>query len=270
MLTNFDRFPIDRGVIYRWIFPALAFCSILIVNRAVGQTKSTSSAVKDEVAASKAMPPMRGILFHFCSCAVPCSCMFTSKNADGCNIVRVFHVTDGGYLGKHIVGLTMVYVTRPEELKTKKNGLKKDGEPVGAVVYLPTGMTKQQENNLKGTLQENMMSAAMTDVVFRHAPIRFTKLADGYEVEIPKIFHAKTQGVKGANGKPMTADNLAVEEGSHWYIGRSSVHDYQDSEEKAWHWKLPHSNGSWSMFAWGPHIDPSDESEAKETEVIKK
>jgi len=190
--------------------------------------------------------------------------MFNGKNVDGCNIVLVFHITDGGYVGKHIAGLTIVYVTRPEELKSKKNGLRKDGRPVGAVVYLSTGMTKQQENDLKGTLQENMMSSAMTDVLYRHAPIRFTKRTDGYEVEIPKIFHARTQGVKGANGKPMTADNLAVEEGSHWYIGRSSVHDYQDSEEKAWNWKLPKSNGSWTFFVWGPHIDPSDEYEANE------
>ena len=63
MLTNIDRFRTNRRFRYRWLFLVLAFCSILIRNRAVGQTKSTSSAVKHEVAGSETMPPVRGVLF---------------------------------------------------------------------------------------------------------------------------------------------------------------------------------------------------------------
>src|SRR5579871_1751941 len=40
--------------------------------------------------------PIRGIAFHCCSCPVPCPCMFNAKDVEGCNIVRIFHITDGG------------------------------------------------------------------------------------------------------------------------------------------------------------------------------
>ena len=214
------------------------------------------------VAHLKALPPVRGVVFHCCSCAVPCPCMFSNKDVEGCNIVRIYHITDGGYMGKHLVGLTAVVIPHPEDLKKKEGGLRQDGKPVDEALYFPSRLTKRQENDLFGLLAENNMNLGWNNSLRRPAPILFLKQADGYEVTIPGIFHARMQRATGIDGKQMTADNLNLDGGPRWYLGRSAVHDYQDSQEKEWHWKLPRSNGSWSFFAWGPHIDPSDEYEA--------
>ena len=256
------------SLIKRCLLMALAICLTLSVKGSVGQTtfspptQADRAALRRRLAQQKALPPVRGLVFHCCSCAVPCSCMFNGKDIAGCNIVRVFHITDGGYMGKGLTGLTAVLVPHPEDLKKKADGLRQDGKPIDAVLDLPSGLTKRQEQDLSGLLVENYMSIAMNTVLHRQAPISLQKHSDGYEVEIPSVFHARMQAAKGADGKQIIADNLPLGEGSRWFFGRAVVHNYQDSEEKAWNWKLPQTNGSWTFFAWVPHIDPSDEYEA--------
>lgn len=205
--------------------------------------------------------PIRGIAFHCCSCAVPCPCMFNGKDIEGCNIVTIYHFTDGGYVGKHLNGLTIVLVPHPEDLKKTSKIRNAQGEVITTLVYIPEGLTPQQEHDLVGTLYENKMSLGMMSTQRRKAPLRFTSVIEpsisrkkkplvGYELEIPKILHIRTFGLPGANGKPVMVDHLTLSEGSLWTIGKTKLHEFQAPDEPEWHWSLPETNGSWTAFTW--------------------
>src|SRR4051794_27151867 len=114
----------------RCLLMAGALCLTRSVSGSARQTKYTPptkkerAALRRQLAKLKAMPPVRGVLFHCCSCAVPCPCMFTNENVEGCNIVRVYHITDGGFEGKDLTGLTMVYLPHPEDLQKKAGAVR--------------------------------------------------------------------------------------------------------------------------------------------------
>ena len=127
--------------------------------------------------------------------------MFNGKDVEGCNIVRVFHVIDGGNEGKKLDGLTVIIVPHPDDLKTKESSLRKDGKPVDQAIYVDDGISTAQESALISKLAENLMSAGWNNSVRRRAAIRFTKLTDGYDIEAGKSLHLVTHFLKGANGQ---------------------------------------------------------------------
>ena len=86
----------------------------------------------------------------------------------------------------------------------------------------------------------------------RRETIRFRAAGGGYEVEIPGIFKARTEPMKGEADQQLVVDNVPFYEGKRWLLGRSPVHTYQDPQEPAWNWTLPNRNGAWTYFSWLP------------------
>lgn len=168
---------------------------------------------------------------------------------EGCQLAAVYHFSSGGYLGKHLNGLTMVVVGRPRQLidGDKKRGVK---TPLDLAIYLPKGITAQQERNLKFVLVEHQTRFAWGTMNFRSAPIAYRSFRGGYSVRIPGVFDARTHAMTDRRGKPRIVTGVPFEEGSRWQLGKTSEHRYTDPKEKAWHWSYPANNGAWCEFAW--------------------
>lgn len=203
--------------------------------------------------------PIRGIAIHFCSCTAPCGCMFNTKDMEGCDLVAVYHYTDGGYIGSHVNGQTIVVAYRPKRLrddKEKQNDLKNlQGQPADLVVYLPPNLPEKVDRALRFILVEHNMNAAGGRWLIRHAPITFRATGDGYDVTIPKVLHARTQTMQGKDKKQLEVRNVNFVESDRWLLGKTVVHDYTDPQEEAWKWSLPKgSNGAWTPFVW-PELD---------------
>ena len=219
------------------------------VGKNAHQEKPSSDWTKSPVAYRK-KHPIKGIIFHCCSCSVPCPCMFNAKDVEGCDITRIFHITDGGYMGDSIKGQTAVLVPHPKEMADKKLTKTKEGKAVDAILYLPKGLSKSYQDDLSLAIYENYVPIGMMATVTRYAPISFQKAQGGYDVSIPGVLQVKTRPALGASRQPIVADNLDLDGGKRWFIGRSKVQTYQDPEEKEWQWSIPDKNGSWSLFTW--------------------
>jgi hypothetical protein len=196
---------------------------------------------------------VHGIAFHLCSCSLPCPCLFNGKDEEGCNVVKVYHYTSGGYIGKQIVNRTVVVVPHPKELQDASDAPRANGQAVNSVIYLPPGLTPQQEQDLLSPIMELDLQFGFQNTIRRHANIQFRATAQGYEVTIPGIFHAITARAIGINGKQIIVSNIAAAEGARWFFGRTKLHTYQDGQQPAWKWNLPNKMGSWTLFSVGPH-----------------
>lgn len=211
---------------------------------------------KNKKASQRPRPPIRGIAIHFCSCAAPCGCMFATKDMEGCNLIGVYHIAEGGYLekvypGKSVRGLTFVVAHRPQVLIDSKKGLVENGRPVAEVLYLPQGIAKNQENSIRLAYAEYLIGMGSSGILLsRFAPIRFTPRVGGYEVQIPGILYARTEPILGKAERQLAVDNVAFREGTRWLLGRAIKHTYTDPQEKEWNWDLPNSNGAWCRFTW--------------------
>ena len=194
--------------------------------------------------------PVAGIAIHFCSCTAPCPCMFNPNDMESCDLVAVYHFTDGGYVGKSLNGQTVVVAYRPTKLRESKEGLRKGDKPVDSVLYLPQQATAQQARDLQFALAEHMTKTGWSTQLVRRAAITFKPIRSGYEVAIPGVLHAATKAMPGVDGKQLEVRNVDFAEGDRWLLGKSSVHEYTDPEEKEWRWSLPNTNGTWTKFVW--------------------
>lgn len=202
--------------------------------------------------------PVTGVGVHFCSCSAPCPCMFRPEDMEGCNLTAVYHFTSGGYAARGkkdtLSGLTLVVAYRPAALQegASAKDLAREGIPVGTVIYLPQGISQEQEEALRFIYAEHLLGTGLGSgaALFRKAPIEWKPTGGGYRVRIPGILEAVTEPILGANKRQMAVDNVDFLEGSRWYLGKATRHVYQDPVEKAWKWELPDSNGAWTRFSW--------------------
>ena len=212
-----------------------------------------------KTAKKQKFPPVRGVAFHFCSCALPCSCMFTDKEAEGCTIVRVYHVTDGGYAGPQIKGKTLVEIPLPEKLRKLPDApTSSQGEAVNLVRFVDEDLDADGRAALVSSILEMNVVSGMGISTMRPARIIFRQTKDGYEIEIPGLLHGIAEHARGADKKPMTADNLDLAEGSKWFLGKAKIHTFQDAKLPDWKWDFSGKNASWTFFEAQAHVDPGD------------
>ena len=181
--------------------------------------------------------------------------MFLDKDVQGCNITYVFHITDGGYIGRQLNGLTVVLVPHPGATAVAAQSSAEKVDPnVGAArknvaAYFPKGLSKQTQHDLIGAIYENFMRLGMMNAETHFEPITFAPAYGGYNVSIPAILQIKVRPKLGAGDKQIVLDNLKLD-GKRWLLGESIVQSYQDPGDKGWAFSYPEGNGSWTKFKW--------------------
>src|ERR1051325_3419582 len=120
--------------------------------------------------------PVRGVAIHFCSCSVPCPCMFTDNMAN-CDLVQVFHFVDGGYIDDfdktHMKDTTAIVVA-PSSGKLAELR-KRPGSPPKSTValYLDKKLTPAQESAVKFALVEHIGALGWQDFTTRKVDLKF-------------------------------------------------------------------------------------------------
>jgi hypothetical protein len=235
--------------------------SLLLLARGIAESPGPKSVTVDDTqedARVKVLDrehnykQLKGIAFHFCSCDVPCPCMFAGEEPDSCRIIRVLHITEGGNVGKAAEGATLVIIP----VRKQQNGEKENGEEAEAarkpdrIVYISDKLTEEQQRELRAQFDDlDIWLFGWANSEFRPAKISFIQTEEGgYDVEIPGVFRATAEPVVGEGKKPITAHNLPLSEGTDWYIGKSKVHRYKDPKEPHLEWDLAGKNGSWTFF----------------------
>ena len=193
-----------------------------------------------------------GVVLHQCSCSYACPCMF-ENGPDNCALAAVYHLDQAAYDGVDVSGLTMISIDGAVDAHrsgvccaTSASKNAKTNSP--GVVYLDAQATPKQRQALLGLLEAHGEWPGAGRPV-KSVPIRFAKTARGYKTVVPGLFEGETEWVKSRKGTPIIVDGIGFVEGPRWTVGRSLTNSLHD-EALGLKWRLPGTNGSWSLFHW--------------------
>lgn len=193
-----------------------------------------------------------GVVLHQCSCAYACPCMF-ENGPDNCALAAVYHLDQAAYDGVDISGLTMISIDGAVDAHrgaccAKSASQNAKTNATSGVVYLDAQATPRQRQALLGLLEAHGEWPGAGRPV-KSVPIQFLKTAQGYKTVVPGLFDGETEAVKSRKGTLIVVDGVGFVEGTRWTVGRSltnSLHDVALGLK----WRLPGTNGSWSLFHW--------------------